>query len=118
VLILLAILLLVVLPSPWNLVAFFVIVPLWMLELFGWNRTVKRRRKVVGAQTLIGREAVVIAACRPNGQVKQNGEVWAARCKAGAGIGDTVRIVALHRLTLDVEPLDAAELGTAARNGG
>ena len=103
-LILLAIALLVLLPSPWNLVGFVVVVPLWMLELVGWNRTVKHRRKVVGAQTLIGREAVVIAACRPEGQVKHGGEVWSARCTAGAAVGDTVRIVGLHRLTLEVEP--------------
>ena len=103
-LILVAILLLVVLPSPWNLVVFVVAVPLWILELFGWNRTVKHRRKVVGAQTLVGQEAVVIAACNPEGQVKHGGEVWSARCTPGAAVGDTVRIVGLHRLTLEVEP--------------
>jgi len=103
-LILLAIALLIFVPSPWNLVGFIVVLPLWLLELAGWNRTVKRRRRVVGVQTLIGKEASVITPCRPNGQVRVNGEIWEARCAAGASSGDTVRVVGLDGLTLIVEP--------------
>jgi membrane protein implicated in regulation of membrane protease activity len=44
---------------------------------------VKHRRRAVGAETLIGREAVVTTACRPNGQVRLDGELWEARCEAG-----------------------------------
>ena len=40
-----AIVLLLLLPSPWNLVGFAVLLPLWILELLGWNRTVKHRRR-------------------------------------------------------------------------
>jgi membrane protein implicated in regulation of membrane protease activity len=105
-LIILAVALLLLLPWPWNLVGFLVVLPLWALELFGWNRTVKHRRKVVGAETLIGREAVVVAACRPEGQVKLGGEFWHARCAAGATVGDTLRVVGLQGLTLVVEPLE------------
>jgi membrane-bound serine protease (ClpP class) len=103
-LIFLAIALLLVLSSPWNLVAFLVLLPLWVLELVGWNRTTKRHRKAVGAETLIGREAVVSAPCRPVGQVRLDGEIWEARCEAGAGTGDRVRVVGRNRLTLIVEP--------------
>ena len=103
-LIFLAIALLLVLSSPWNVVAFLVLLPLWVLELFGWNRTTKRHRKAVGAETLIGREAVVSAPCRPVGQVRLDGEIWEARCEAGAGTGDRVRVVGRNRLTLIVEP--------------
>jgi membrane-bound serine protease (ClpP class) len=109
VLILLAIALLVVLSSPWNLVAFLVLLPLWVLELVGWNRTVKRRRNVVGAETLIDREAVAIGPCTPNGQVRLDGETWAARCDAGAMPGDAVRVVGREGLTLIVEPARAGE---------
>ena len=80
----LAIALLVVLPSPWNLVAFLLGVPVWIVELLAWNRTVKHRRQVVGAQTLIGKEAIASTACRPRGQVRLDGETWEARCDAGA----------------------------------
>jgi membrane-bound serine protease (ClpP class) len=102
-LIFLAIALLLVLPSPWNVVAFIVLVPLWVLELFGWNRTTKRHRKAVGAETLIGREAVVSEPCRPVGQVRLDGEIWEARCEAGATTGERVRVTGRDRLTLLVE---------------
>jgi membrane protein implicated in regulation of membrane protease activity len=103
-LIFLAVALLFVLPSPWNLVGFLVVLPLWVAELFGWNRTVKNRRRVVGAETLIGREAVVTEPCRPVGQVRLDGEIWEARCDVGASPGDRVRIVGRDDLTLVVEP--------------
>lgn len=104
-LIFLAVALLLLLSSPWNIVAFVVLLPLWVLELFGWNRTTKRHRKAVGAETLIGREAVVTLPCRPEGQVRLDGEIWEARCEAGASIGDRVRVTGRNRLTLIVEPV-------------
>ncbi len=106
-LIFLAALLLVLLPSPWNVIAFVVLLPLWVLELFGWNRTVKNRRKEVGAQTLIGKEAVVTTDCRPEGQVRLEGELWEARCDAGADVGDTVRVIGRDGLVLVITPAGA-----------
>jgi membrane protein implicated in regulation of membrane protease activity len=103
-LILLAIVLLLVLPSPWNAIGFLVVIPFWILELLAWNRTVKKRRRTVGAQTLIGEEAVVTTPCRPDGQVRLGGEIWAARCSSGASAGDRVRVIGRDDLTLLVEP--------------
>lgn len=103
-LIIVAIVLLIVLPPPWNLVGFGVGLALGIVEIFGWNQTVKRHRRVVGAQTLIGRDAVVVAACRPDGQVRIDGELWAAHCDGGASAGDSVRIVSRNSLVLTVEP--------------
>ena len=103
-LIIVAVVLLLILSSPWNLIAFLVLVPLWLLELFGWNRTVKNRRKAVGAETLIGKEAVVTVDCRPNGQVRLDGEIWEARCDAGAAVGDKVRVIGREGLVLVVSP--------------
>ena len=103
-LIIVAVVLLLILSSPWNLIAFLVLVPLWLLELFGWNRTVKNRRKAVGAETLIGKEAVVTVDCRPNGQVRLDGEIWEARCDAGAAVGDKVRVIGRDGLVLVVSP--------------
>ena len=107
-LIIVAFLLLFLLPTPWNIVGFLVVIPLWILELLAWNRSMKGRRKAVGAETLLGREAVVMAACRPRGQVRIDGEIWEARCDAGAGEGDTVRIVDRDNLALIVEPTGPA----------
>lgn len=112
-LILLAIVLLFVLPAPWNLVAFIVMLPVWVLELVFWSRTVRGRRRVVGAETMIGRHAVVSSPCRPFGQVRIDGEIWQANCREGAGSGDTVRVTALDGLTLVVEPVAPTRRGGA-----
>ena len=103
-LIFLAIALLLILSSPWNVVAFLVLLPLWVLELFGWNRTTKRYRKSVGAETLIGREAVVSVPCRPVGQVRLDGEIWEARADDDVPPGVEVTITAVDGLVLDVTP--------------
>jgi membrane protein implicated in regulation of membrane protease activity len=108
VLIIVAFLLLLLLPTPWNLVGFLVVIPLWILELLAWNRSMKSRRKAVGAETLVGREAVVMTACQPRGQVRLDGEIWDARCDAGATVGDAVRVVDRDALTLIVEPAGPA----------
>jgi membrane-bound serine protease (ClpP class) len=104
-LIILAFILLFLLPSPWNLIGFLVVIPLWFVELLAWNRTVKHRRRAVGVQTLIGKDATVTEPCRPTGQVRLEGEIWEARCDAGADPGDTVRVVGRDDLTLVVEPV-------------
>jgi membrane protein implicated in regulation of membrane protease activity len=101
-LILLAIVLLVVLPSSSHGVVLLVLVPLSVLELIGWNQTVKHKRRMVGAHTLIGRDTVVVTPCEPDGQVRLDGEIWAARCDAGAASGESVRVVDRDGLTLIV----------------
>jgi membrane-bound serine protease (ClpP class) len=98
-----AFVLLLVLDGPWNLVGFGVCLVLGFGELFLWNRTVRGRRPAVGAETLIGLEAEVLSACRPDGQVRLNGEIWDARCTGGAAEGETVRVVGRRGLTLLVE---------------
>ena len=44
----------------------------------------------------------------PVGQVRLNGEIWEARCEAGAGTGERVRVTGRKRLTLIVEPVAKA----------
>lgn len=69
--------------------------------LFWWS---KRRRAVVGAEALVGRTAVVASECMPEGQVRVAGELWRARCRGGAAVGDEVVVRAVDGLTLEVEP--------------
>jgi membrane protein implicated in regulation of membrane protease activity len=102
---LLGIVLLIFVPWPWNLVSATACLILFCGELWFWNRTMRGRHKAVGAQTLVGQEADVIAPCRPTGQVRIGGEIWEARCEAGADAGETVRVVGLNGLTLLVEPV-------------
>jgi membrane-bound serine protease (ClpP class) len=69
-----------------------------------WGLRLARRRSSVGAQTLIGREAVVVRALDPEGQVAIDGERWKARCANGAAIGAKVVIESIDGLTLQVRP--------------
>lgn len=77
---------------------------LFVGELFLWNRTVRNRRAAVGAETMIGAKATVLTPCRPDGQVRLNGEIWEASCTVGADEGANVRVVGRRGLTLVVEP--------------
>ena len=65
----------------------------------------QRRRSVVGVEALVGRRAVVSADCMPEGQVRVAGELWKARCEAGAGAGDEVVVREVDGLMLVVEPV-------------
>jgi membrane protein implicated in regulation of membrane protease activity len=91
------------LPGPWNFIGFAVCVALFFPELFAWNRSMRGRRQVVGAQALIGAEGTVVEPCRPSGQVRVAGEIWAARCEDGADPGETVRVVGRKDLVLLVD---------------
>jgi len=99
----LGIVLLLFLSSPWNFLGLAVCLVLFFGELGLWNRTVRGRREVVGAQTLIGAEATVTEPCRPDGQVRLHGELWEARCAEGADRGETVSVTGRDGLKLLVE---------------
>ncbi len=101
---LLAIGLLIVLPSPWNAAAFLVCLVLGCFEAAYWWRRMRANPVEVGAETLIGKQASVVVACRPFGQVAVAGERWEARCDAGADVGDVVTVVGRNDLQLIVTP--------------
>ena len=79
-----------------------------------WNR---RRRAQVGAETLVGASAVVVTACRPDGQVRLRGELWQAHCNAGADPGADVVVEAVDGLTLAVRPVHATPAEPDAGGG-
>jgi membrane protein implicated in regulation of membrane protease activity len=103
------IVLLLLLPYPWNVVGATCAFVLFLGELFFWHRRVRGQPNKVGAQNLMGQTATVVSPCRPNGQVRVGGELWAARCPGGADHGDTVRVVGRDGLTLIVEPKAESE---------
>ena len=108
-LLIVGIVLLLLLPWPWNLVGSTIAFVLFLGELFFWHRRVRGRPKAVGVQNLVGRTATVISVCRPDGQVRLSGEIWAARCPGGADEGETVTIVGRDELTLLVERAASTE---------
>ena len=93
-----------VLPSPWGLVGVVIAGILEVGETAFWVSLSRRSRIRMGAETLIGARATVITPCRPDGQVRVQGELWQARCAAGADRGDAVRVSGRDGLTLLVEP--------------
>jgi membrane-bound serine protease (ClpP class) len=93
-----------VVPSPWGLVLVGVAAVIEIGETFFWVWLSQRHRIKMGAETLLGAAAEVVTPCRPEGQVRIQGELWRARCESGADPGDKVRVVERDGLTLLVEP--------------
>ena len=93
-----------VLDEPWSWVAVVLGGTLELGESWFYVRWSQKRRSDVGVEALIGRRAIVSADCRPHGQVRIAGEIWQARCDAGASAGDEVVVRGIEGLTLVVEP--------------
>ncbi|HEX4931310.1 MAG TPA: NfeD family protein [Gaiellaceae bacterium] len=92
-----------VLDEPWSWLAVALGAAWEIAETVLIVRWSQRRRSVVGAEALVGRQAVVAADCMPEGQVRVAGELWRARCEGGVGVGDEVVIRQVDGLTLVVE---------------
>ncbi len=95
-----------VIPDPWRYLIIGLAVLAEVAETFFWIRILRRRPVTVGAEALIGAMARVIAPCQPIGEVRVQGEVWRARCDAGATVGQQVRVRARDGLTLIVDHPD------------
>ncbi len=101
-LLLAALLAVFLLPTPWNVVAV-VAAAVWETSTAIVGLWYSRRGEpLAGAETLIGRSGVVVTRCAPLGQAKVAGEIWQARCAAGAEVGESVRVVGRDGLTLVV----------------
>jgi membrane protein implicated in regulation of membrane protease activity len=84
VFLLVAIVLFLVLPAPWDVIFFAGALIIGAFEVSYWWRTVRGRRVQTGAEALIGASGKVTADCRPDGEVWVQGARWSARCDAGA----------------------------------
>lgn len=102
---LLAPLLLIVLPWPWNLVGALASGALGVAEVGYWHRRMRRRKVVTGVEDLVGATAQVTESCAPLGRVRLRGELWEARSTQEVGRGTPVRVVAVDGLVLEVEPV-------------
>jgi membrane protein implicated in regulation of membrane protease activity len=100
VFVLVALVLLLVLSTPWNVVGFIAGLVAFGGEVAFWNRKVRGRRAAAGAETLIGKKGTAVSECRPHGQVRVDGEIWDARCDEGADRADAVVVTGREGLTL------------------
>jgi membrane-bound serine protease (ClpP class) len=92
-----------VLPAPWGWAAVGLGIGAEVVETIVAMRLLRRRPPGAGSEALIGAVGRAISACRPMGEMRVRGEVWRARCEAGADPGDRVRITAREGATLVVE---------------
>jgi membrane protein implicated in regulation of membrane protease activity len=93
------------LDRPWDVLVVVGAIVLEVGEMGFWVWFSRRRKAEVGADTLIGRPAVVITELGPFGQVRVDGEIWAARFDQGAAVGTPVLVEGRDGLTLLVRPV-------------
>jgi membrane-bound serine protease (ClpP class) len=105
---LLALLLFIVLPSPWNLVGGLASLALGVLEVTYWQRRMRRQKVQTGVEQLIGATGEASERLAPSGHVRILGELWEARSSSELPAGARVRVVAVDGLTLEVEPVGEA----------
>lgn len=99
----LALLLLIVAPEPWDVVGAVVGVGLGVLEVLYWQRRMKRQRVRTGVENLIGATGKAVGPLAPSGQVRVLGELWEARSEVEVPPGGAIRVLAVRGLELDVE---------------
>jgi membrane protein implicated in regulation of membrane protease activity len=92
-----------VLPQPWGLAAVIAGAAIDVAETVAYVRWSQRRRAGVGVEALVGRTAVSVGLLAPNGHVKLDGELWAARSASPVESGDEVVVREVEGLTLVVE---------------
>jgi membrane protein implicated in regulation of membrane protease activity len=105
---LIAVLFLVVLPAPWNVIGAIASVSLGVFEVVYWQRRLRRQKAQTGVETLVGATGEVTARLAPSGQIRVLGELWAARSSSELPRGSRVRVVAVDGLALEVEAVDEA----------
>ena len=106
---LIALVLLIGLPWPWNVIGGVVSVALGVVEVGYWQRRMRREKVQTGVENLVGATGEVTERLAPSGQIRVLGELWRARSSTEVPVGSRVRVVALDGLTVEVEAVDEAE---------
>jgi membrane-bound serine protease (ClpP class) len=112
-LLLLALLLLIFLPSPWNVIGGLATVSFEVFEVVYWQRRMRHEKVQTGVENLVGAAGEVTERLAPSGKIRVLGELWQARSSSELPPGSRVRVVAVDGLTLDVETAEDAP--TSAR---
>jgi membrane-bound serine protease (ClpP class) len=87
--------------------------PFSAITLFLLSLALKARRNkvVTGTEGMIGETGAAVTALEPEGKVFVHGEYWDAVSLAPVAAGARVRVIAIDRLKLTVEPVEAGETG-------
>ena len=93
-----------VLPSPWGAVTVVIAGAIDLIEVGVGLWWTKRRKATVGVESLVGKHGVAIDALWPDGQIRIDGEIWAARCRGGCDPGSAVVVRRIEGLVLEVDP--------------
>ncbi len=66
----------------------------------------QRKRPIVsGREEMIGANAEALESFSETGQVRAHGEIWSARARTPVALGQSLRIMNIDGLILEVEPL-------------
>jgi membrane protein implicated in regulation of membrane protease activity len=101
---LLAILLLVFLPYPWNLAGALASSLVGAVEVLFWERRMRSGPVRTGYEALVGATGEAVAPLTPIGQVRVKGELWEAHSPTPIERGGRVEVVAIDDLRLEVRP--------------
>jgi membrane-bound serine protease (ClpP class) len=104
---LLALLLLIFVPSPWNVIGALVTGAVFVFEVAYWQRRMGREKVQTGVENLVGATGEAAERLAPSGHVRVLGELWEANSSSELPQGARVRVIAVHGLVLEVEVLEA-----------
>ena len=106
---LLALLVLIFLPSPWNVIGGVVSGALGILEAGYWHRRMRHEKVQTGVENLVGATGEAIEQLAPSGNVRVLGELWQATSTSDIPAGSAVRVVAVDGLRLEVKPVSETQ---------
>lgn len=101
-----------VVPELWGVVLVVGAIAFEIAEKGFWVRYTRRIPVGAGPETMIGRPVTVVSACRPAGRVRFGSESWSARCPQGAGVGESLVIDSVEKVTLVVSKQSSGEIPT------
>jgi membrane-bound serine protease (ClpP class) len=99
----LALLLLLFLPEPWNVAAALAALAIGALEVLYFYRRMRGVKVVTGVENLVGAVGRAVEPLAPEGHVRVHGELWEARATEALPSGTPVHVVALDGVMLEVE---------------
>jgi membrane protein implicated in regulation of membrane protease activity len=108
-LLLIALVLLIVVPSPWNVIGALATGAFGVVEVVYWQRRMRGEKVQTGVENLVGATGEAAERLAPSGQVRVLGEIWQANSSSDLPRGAHVRVVAVNDLTLEVEAVDETE---------